>query len=145
MSPAGPFTMVGQSKKEKFPFTGCLDRHLISQGHIFTWGQNWVSYYKWIDISLSKIQFYRPLYCCRYCPIPSNYAIEQRFYMDVKCSVPGPFYLRGCRCSAIEFKLCNRTHLAHGCKMQCTRHFTAAGGDTLVYSNYGTEQSCTWT
>jgi hypothetical protein len=37
MSPAGPITMVvGQSKKENFPFTGCLEKHLKSQGHIFT-------------------------------------------------------------------------------------------------------------
>jgi hypothetical protein len=65
--------------------------------------------------------------------------------MDVKCSVPGPFYLRVCRCSAIIFKLCNRTHLAHGCKMYSRVRFTAAGGDTMVFSNYVQEQSCTWT
>jgi len=34
MSPAGPITMVGQSKQANFPFTGCLEKHLISQGHI---------------------------------------------------------------------------------------------------------------
>ncbi len=35
MSPARPITMVGQSKKANFPFTGCLEKHLIYQGHIF--------------------------------------------------------------------------------------------------------------
>jgi hypothetical protein len=34
MSPAGPITMVGQSKKANFPCSGCLEKHLISQGHI---------------------------------------------------------------------------------------------------------------
>jgi hypothetical protein len=36
MSPAGPITMVGQSKKANFPFTACLEKYLISQRHIFT-------------------------------------------------------------------------------------------------------------
>ncbi len=34
MSPAGPITMVGQSKKANFPCTGCLEKRLRSQGHI---------------------------------------------------------------------------------------------------------------
>jgi hypothetical protein len=89
---------------------------------------------------------YRPI-CCHgyiYCPMRSNYVIEQRLYTDVQCSEPGPFYSCGCRCSDIVFKFSNRTESAHGCKMYCMGHFTALGGDTLVYSNYVTEHCCTW-
>ncbi len=55
MWPAGPITMVAQSKKANFPFTGCLEKHLTSQGHSFTWGQNWVAHYKCNTISSSPI------------------------------------------------------------------------------------------
>ncbi len=65
----------------------------------------------------SKIQCTRQFIGFRYSPIHSNYGLQQRLYTDVKCSVAGPFYLCGCRCSDIVLRLCNRTHLAHGCKM----------------------------
>jgi hypothetical protein len=109
MSLARPITMVSQYRQI------FLVQHSISQGHIFTWGQNWVSHYKWINISSSKIQFtgHYTVQCCRYCPMHSIYVIEQRLYMDVKYSVPGQFYLCGCRCSAIIFKYYVTEHILH--------------------------------
>jgi hypothetical protein len=114
-------------------------------GAYFPWGQNLDSRHTWL-------LYHHPQYFVQanllpwviYCPMRSNYVIQQRLYTDVKCNEPGPFYCCGCTCSDIVFKLSNRTESAHGSKMYCPGHFTALGGETLVYSNYLTEHTCTW-
>ncbi len=129
-------------KKGKFSFY-CLSWKVLNIPGAYFYMRPKLSFTLYMDYYIIiPNTLYRPM-CCRgyrYCPMPSNYVIEQGLYTDVQCSEPGPFYSCGCRCS----KLSNRTDSAHGCKMYCIGHFTALGGDTLVYSNYVTELSCTW-